>query len=432
MAFASTRVARGYATARPPVHALMLARAGEVLGLTVPTDRALDVGCGAGRSTDALTMLARARIGLDPSPTMIAGARGTPGTSFAQGRAEQLPIRTGSCDLVTAAGSLPFATLGPSLDEAARVLAPTGALVVHDFGPPTDPSDPLADWWRAFLARWPAPPPPTAVTPAALGAGPLVLVAHEPMVVEATLDLEEYVAYVMTETNVEHAHQAGTALETIRVWCAETLAPLLARPGPVRFDASLSCLVPAANDLRLIGGREPRPIEIAPPDPAWPARFALERERIRAALGARARRIAHIGSTSVPGLGAKPIIDILVAVDDVTDPLVTTALVTAGFPLRVLEPGHRMCRTPGRDVHVHLWPRGSDDVRRHLLFRDWLRHDADDRARYEAVKRDLARRDWADMNDYADAKSEVVGEITVRAEAWARATSWSVGPGSSG
>ena len=160
-------------------------------------------------------------------------------------------------------------------------------------------------------------------------------------------------------------------------------------------------------------------------DPAWPARYESERARIAAALGTAATRIAHFGSTAVPGLGAKPVVDVLVAVEDADDEAsVVAALVAAGYVLRVREPGHRMLRTPERDVHVHLWATGSDDERRHLLFRDWLRRDEADRARYEAEKRRLAERDWPDMNHYAEAKSPVVGEITERAERWAADTGW--------
>ncbi|HZR13789.1 MAG TPA: GrpB family protein [Acidimicrobiia bacterium] len=179
-----------------------------------------------------------------------------------------------------------------------------------------------------------------------------------------------------------------------------------------------------STDDWLIGGHERRAIVIEPYDPAWPVRFAHERACITDALGPAARRVEHIGSTSVPGLGAKPIVDILVVVDDVDDVRVGDALELAGYVLRVREPGHRMFRRPDRSVHVHLWPTGSDDVRRHLLFRDRLRVDAGDRARYEAIKRELARCDWDDMNDYADAKSAVVAEITARAEAWAARTGW--------
>jgi GrpB-like predicted nucleotidyltransferase (UPF0157 family) len=180
-------------------------------------------------------------------------------------------------------------------------------------------------------------------------------------------------------------------------------------------------------DRILVGGRERRPVVIADADPAWPARFEEHRAHIAGALGPLALRIEHIGSTSVPGLAAKPIVDVLVAVDDVTSvdaPAVRDRLARAGYELRVEEPGHRMFRTAAHDVHLHVWPAVGDDVRRHLLFRDHLRASAPDRARYEAVKRGLATRDWDDMNDYAEAKSPVIAEINARAEAWARDTGW--------
>jgi GrpB-like predicted nucleotidyltransferase (UPF0157 family) len=170
--------------------------------------------------------------------------------------------------------------------------------------------------------------------------------------------------------------------------------------------------------LELIGGREARPVVIADYDPAWPARFEIERDRIAAALP-DARRIEHIGSTSVPGLAAKPIVDIVVEPAGPIDGAVAP-LEAAGYQLRVREPGHRMLRTPERDVHIHLWA-DLEQLERHLVFRDWLRVDAADRHRYVAVKRELARREWPDVNGYADAKTEVVTEILARAETWATA-----------
>jgi GrpB-like predicted nucleotidyltransferase (UPF0157 family) len=175
--------------------------------------------------------------------------------------------------------------------------------------------------------------------------------------------------------------------------------------------------------MELIGGREKRVLVIADPDPAWPARFERERARIAGALGATARRIDHIGSTSVPGLAAKPIVDVQVSVSDIGDEAAFVGpLAAAGYVLRVREPedGHFMLRTPEIDVHVHICAAGSEWERRHLLLRDWLRHDAADRALYEATKRELARREWDDMNDYADAKSDVIAAMTARAESWAR------------
>jgi GrpB-like predicted nucleotidyltransferase (UPF0157 family) len=177
------------------------------------------------------------------------------------------------------------------------------------------------------------------------------------------------------------------------------------------------------NETELIGGIEKRAIEIVAHDPAWQARFATERARIADALGATAVRIDHVGSTAVPGLPAKPIVDIQVSVPDVEDePAYLDALLAAGYLLRVRQPGHRLVRTPALDVHVHICATGSDWERRHLLFRDWLRRTPADRDAYARLKRDLARRDWSDMNAYADAKGPLIAEITERAEAWADRT----------
>ena len=168
----------------------------------------------------------------------------------------------------------------------------------------------------------------------------------------------------------------------------------------------------------LIGGREARRIVIVEYDPAWAARFAVERDRIAGALP-DATGIEHVGSTSVEGLAAKPIVDIVVSVADID--AAVAPLEATGYVLRVREPGHRMLRTPELDVHVHLWADPAE-TRRHLVFRDWLRTDAGDRERYAAAKRELATRRWGDTNEYADAKSPVIAEITARAEAWVTAT----------
>ena len=169
----------------------------------------------------------------------------------------------------------------------------------------------------------------------------------------------------------------------------------------------------------LIGGREQVPIVVVDPDERWPERYQLVRRRVQAALGAAALRVEHIGSTSVPGLAAKPIIDVLVTVQDVEDEAAfVPPLERAGFVLRVREPGHRMVRTPARDVHVHLYEPDDDEVTAYLDLRDWLRVDADDRALYARTKRRLATRTWTDMNEYADAKTDVITAILGRARAW--------------
>jgi GrpB-like predicted nucleotidyltransferase (UPF0157 family) len=171
------------------------------------------------------------------------------------------------------------------------------------------------------------------------------------------------------------------------------------------------------DDPELIGGIEKRDIVVVEHDPTWSARFEQERDRISAALGPHAHRIDHIGSTAVPGLPAKPIIDIDVSVGDVeNEPTYLPALLTAGYELRVREHGHRMVRTPTRDVHVHLCSAGSEWERRHLFFRDRLRSHPDDRDTYAEEKRRLAAQDWPDMNAYADAKTTVIQAILARAK----------------
>ncbi len=165
------------------------------------------------------------------------------------------------------------------------------------------------------------------------------------------------------------------------------------------------------DESALLGGRERREIAIADPDPRWPARFERERARIGDALGDRALAIEHVGSTAVPGLAAKPIVDILVAVAEPDDARLQAALEASGYELRVREPGHRMFRTPARDVHVHVWAEGDPEVGRTLRFRDRLRASPEDRERYERLKRELAGREWRDMNEYADAKGPLIEEI---------------------
>ncbi|MDQ1379631.1 MAG: hypothetical protein QOJ71_350 [Actinomycetota bacterium] len=175
--------------------------------------------------------------------------------------------------------------------------------------------------------------------------------------------------------------------------------------------------VPATDVF--IGGAESVDIVIVDYDTDWPVRFEAERARIVAALGPRALAVDHIGSTSVPGLAAKPIIDVCVTVVDSADETsYLGALVDAGYELRVREPEfheHRMLRTPAHDVHVHVFTLGSDEITRYLAFRDRLRADDADRTMYAETKRTLAQRDWPSMQHYADAKTAVVEAVIARA-----------------
>jgi GrpB-like predicted nucleotidyltransferase (UPF0157 family) len=180
------------------------------------------------------------------------------------------------------------------------------------------------------------------------------------------------------------------------------------------------------DELELIGGPEKRAIVIEPYSSAWPDVFEAHRRRINDALGAVACRVDHIGSTAVTDLAAKPIIDIQVSVLDVEhEGSYLAPLAAAGYQLRVREAGHRMFRTPELDVHIHVCDMGSDWERRHLLLRDWLRRSADDREAYAELKTDLQMQGWESMNHYAEAKTALISEMMVRAEAWAASTGWS-------
>jgi GrpB-like predicted nucleotidyltransferase (UPF0157 family) len=163
------------------------------------------------------------------------------------------------------------------------------------------------------------------------------------------------------------------------------------------------------------------PITLAEYDPAWPALFAREAHRIRAILGSTAVLVEHAGSTSVPGLAAKPIIDIVLAVPDSADEQAyVPALQAAGYVLRVREPDwfeHRLFKGPDADINLHVFTAGATEVDRMLLFRDWLRSSDADRDAYLRVKRDLAQRTWRHVQHYADAKSAIVAEIMTRAVA---------------
>jgi GrpB-like predicted nucleotidyltransferase (UPF0157 family) len=170
-------------------------------------------------------------------------------------------------------------------------------------------------------------------------------------------------------------------------------------------------------DEVLVGGREPARLVLAEYDSEWPRRFAREREQILEALGDDvAVVLEHVGSTAVPGLAAKPIVDIVVAVADPDeDNAFGPALEAAGYELRVREPGHRMFRTPERDVQIHVWAASDSEVERLVCFRDRLRASREDREAYQRLKRELAERDWEDINHYADAKSALIDEIVARA-----------------
>jgi GrpB-like predicted nucleotidyltransferase (UPF0157 family) len=160
-------------------------------------------------------------------------------------------------------------------------------------------------------------------------------------------------------------------------------------------------------------------VVLADYDPDWPRLFGVEADRIRSLLGDRVLLLEHVGSTSVPGLAAKPIIDINVAVADSADePAYLPDLAAAGYRLVIREPDwyeHRMLKGPDTNINLHVYTAGCAELDRTRTFRDWLRTHDDDRDRYAATKRELATRQWKYIQNYADAKTAVIAEIVARA-----------------
>jgi GrpB-like predicted nucleotidyltransferase (UPF0157 family) len=166
--------------------------------------------------------------------------------------------------------------------------------------------------------------------------------------------------------------------------------------------------------------RHDRTVYLAKSDPVWAEWYAREEDRIRTALGPRALAVEHVGSTSVPGLAAKPVIDIVLVVADSSDEAeYVPDLEGAGYVLQFREPSwheHRFLIDHKPDVQVHVFSVGSQEVARMLMFRDRLRTHPEDRDCYEETKRKLAAERWPYVQDYADAKSSVVEAILARAQ----------------
>ena len=250
------------------------------------------------------------------------------------------------------------------------------------------------------------------------------LFTWEHVLVFAAEPVRQHESYFLASTDDDHVPaQAPDTADGIvrRVWTApEDIGALVEPVWPPDLAARVADVVRRVHlDAVLVGGREPAAIRVVDYDPSWPVTYRALEARVRGALGEAALEVEHIGSTSVPGLAAKPIIDALLVVADVEDEdAYVPALVDAGLVLRVREPGHRMLRTPARDVHLHVYAPGRPETQAYLDLRDWLRVDEADRALYERTKCDLAGRSWEDMNDYADAKSDVIAAVLARARAW--------------
>ena len=176
--------------------------------------------------------------------------------------------------------------------------------------------------------------------------------------------------------------------------------------------------------------RASEPIELVAWDPRWLDQFQKMRQQLAGALGDTAVRIDHVGSTSIPGLPAKPVVDIQVSVPDIDDDEAYRGPVESqGFELRFIEPGHRYFRPPPaipRDYQVHVCQVGSDWERVHLLFRDYLRAHPDVAAEYGRMKLRLAMQHKQERIAYNDDKAGFIDAVVRVAEEWARQTGWQI------
>ncbi len=160
-------------------------------------------------------------------------------------------------------------------------------------------------------------------------------------------------------------------------------------------------------------------VELWPYDPTWPAQYAAEAAKIRAALGEATLALEHVGSTSIPGISAKPILDIVLGVASSADEAAyVPALTHQGYRLHIREPDwheHRLLKGAGPAVNLHVFTAGDHEIERMLAFRDRCRRVPEERDLYQRTKQALAARTWRYVQHYANAKAEVVEAIIARA-----------------
>ncbi|BCS32156.1 hypothetical protein TBR22_A13660 [Luteitalea sp. TBR-22] len=247
--FSDVRMAAGYAAARPPVHPRVLALLHDWLAGR-RHDVAVDVGCGAGLSTQPLRTLATTCVGFDPAEAMVRTARRLhPDLSFVAAAAEAMPFQTGSVDLLAAAGSLNYARdLEAVWPEARRVLAPGGCLAVYDFATARSfaDGDGLESWFETFTTRHPYPAgQATPLSPSILAerARGFRVERGEDFAIPITLTPDFFVDYMLTETNVRDAVGRGAVVDDIRAWCGATIPGAFGqRARPVLFRGYLAVL----------------------------------------------------------------------------------------------------------------------------------------------------------------------------------------------
>lgn len=241
--YASERLARAYASTRPPVHPLIVDRALNEAGITRVPD-ALDVGSGGGASTAALLPYAARVVGVDPSAAMVTHASAAvPRATFRQGSAEHLPFDAASFDIVTSAGAINYSDVPRALAETARVLRRGGVLLLYDFSTGRIDDEKFAEAMASFHEVCP-PPHGYALDLAALPFERACLrrQAHERFPVRLVMPRDAYVDYLLGETGVESAMTRGALhIEGARALVTRIVAPLFDGEGNGRREVIFDC-----------------------------------------------------------------------------------------------------------------------------------------------------------------------------------------------
>lgn len=257
--FEAPGMAEGYESSRPRLHARIVSRALRAAGWPERRGFGLDAGCGAGLSTEAMLPFVLHAAGTDAAVSMAArAARRISSAAFFASRMEALPLRSSSCDLVTAAGSLNYADAQRALRELARVLSPGGLLAIYDFAPGRRfrGSSALQFWFEDFLRRWPKPDDGAVLldpeTLRQLCAGLLHPAAAEAFELADSFTAQSYAACMMTETNIATAVRAGQNPTAIRAWLDVTLQEVFgAAEREVLFDCYFAVFAkPSSSSTR--------------------------------------------------------------------------------------------------------------------------------------------------------------------------------------
>lgn len=205
--------------------------------------------------------------------------------------------------------------------------------------------------------------------------------------------------------------------------------PLAELPVSTKADLGREVVESQFPGVELIGDPSDNPVDVVPYDPRWTETFGRWHERLGSVVGA-ATLIEHVGSTAVPGLAAKPIVDIQISVLDIDDEAVyVPGIESAGVPLRSRDPQHRYFRPPPdqpRTVHIHVCRAGGEWEEDHLLFRDYLRSRPGTRDSYGALKTRLAAEYRDDRLAYTNAKAAFISDVVAEARAWAATAGWRV------